>query len=80
MSSAPQRLFLGPVLFDIIINDTDDGAVCNLSKFADDPKQGSAVDTAEGRDAIQRGLGKLLWALVNLIKCNKVQGFAPGLG
>lgn len=71
-NSVPERLVLGPVLFNLFINDLDEGTEHALSKFPDDTKPEGATETPEGCAAIHWDLDKLEnWVERNLIRFNK---------
>ena len=76
-SSVSQGSDLGPVLFNIFINDIDGDTECTHSKFADNTKLSNAAGSAEGRGAIRRGLDRLEQR-ANEVQKGHVQGVGSG--
>jgi len=55
----PYGLILGPVLFNVFINDSNIGSEDVLNKFADGIKLGGAIASTEDEEALQRNMDKL---------------------
>ena len=80
MSAVPLGLVLGPALFNIFVSDMDSGIECILSKFVNDTKLCGAVDTLEGKDAVQRDHERLERWFLHLCQDNPKHEYRLGEG
>jgi len=83
ISGVPQGSVLGPILFNIFINNINSGVECTLSKFADDTKLWGTVSTPEGWDAIRVNLmrfNKSKWKVLHLDQDNPHYQYKLGDG
>ncbi|KAF7237517.1 RNA-directed DNA polymerase from mobile element jockey [Varanus komodoensis] len=70
-SGVPQGSVLGPILFNLFINDMEEGVNSLLIKFADDTKTGAVATTEEQVLQIQKDLDRLgKWAGDNRMAFN----------
>lgn len=75
----PLGAVLGPLLFNMLINDTNSGIECTLNKFAETKLSGVA-DSPEGGNAIQRDLGRMKKKAHVYLRFNKARCKALNMG
>lgn len=63
MGGFPLGAVLQIALYNVFVGNMDNGTESTLSMFADDTKMCGAINTLDGKNALQRDFGKLeRWA------------------
>ena len=70
-SGMPQGSVLGPILFNLFINDLKDGVSSAISVFVDDTKLSRAITSPQDVETLQKDLNKLMgWATIWQMRFN----------
>jgi len=81
MSGVSQVSVWRLVLFQTFVGDMDSRIECTISKFANDTQLCGAINTLEGRDAIQSDVDRLeKWACANLMSFSKAKSKVLPMG
>lgn len=70
---------LRSILFNIFINDLDDGIECTPTKLADITQPGGVVDMLEEKIALQRDIGRIEIGWQNSLQQRQMQSPTSGM-
>lgn len=70
---------MGPILFNIFVNDLGDGAECTISKFANVAELREGIDTASGWEGTQQ-VGEIGRVKIHEVQQRETRSHKPGEG